>query len=263
MQEGTAGALGNLAAGSEAIKAAIAAAGAVPPLALLLGHSSSDVLQQATGVLGRLADGNESRVAAIVAAGAVPALERLLHHSDSKVQEAAARELRSLGETKHKMEKAAPRYAGPTLRPNRFRCWLHPYTAAGSNAAGATCSRCCLLSPTRAPHLPPAPRLPSDCSAPSPADDIDTAQHSAWSAAQQDKAPGQPGKPLEEPTAPVVPVAAVAVHAPMPRTCGVACHHATMPELHAISHLCPCLPPPDPVCVCEDPPAIVMGEHML
>ena len=55
--------------------------------------------------------------------------------------------------------------------------------------------------------------------------------------------------------------AAVAVHAPMPPAHALACRRATVPELHEIPTSAPAAL--QILCVCEDPPTIVMGEQRL
>ena len=77
-----AGALFNLAGEGEPAAAAVVAAGDVPALVRLLGHSSTFVQAEAARALGSLAFSlSFEAVAAILAAGAAPTLVQLLGHS--------------------------------------------------------------------------------------------------------------------------------------------------------------------------------------
>jgi hypothetical protein len=74
------------------VQDAIASAGAIPALVLLLGSgSTADVRAEAAGVLSDLAVKNAQQKSAIANAGAIPALVHLLQpESSSEMQEAAA-----------------------------------------------------------------------------------------------------------------------------------------------------------------------------
>ena len=88
-QEQAATALANLADNNDANKAAIAAAGGIPPLVRLLGSSIAGVQQHAARTLWYLAR-NDANKAAIAAAGVIPPLVLLLGSGSELMQEGAA-----------------------------------------------------------------------------------------------------------------------------------------------------------------------------
>ncbi|KAG1676327.1 hypothetical protein FOA52_001122 [Chlamydomonas sp. UWO 241] len=86
VQAAAANELGFMAPSDGQNMSAIAAAGAIPALVLVLGSSGStaDVQYAAAFALGKLADGDAKTQAAIAADGAVPGLVQLLHVGDSQ-----------------------------------------------------------------------------------------------------------------------------------------------------------------------------------
>jgi len=88
--ERAAWALGSIAAGDDAGKAACVSAGAVPALVSLLSSSKGREAEMAAGALWNIARGDDAGKAACVSAGAVPALVSLL--SSTKGDEAGCAE---------------------------------------------------------------------------------------------------------------------------------------------------------------------------
>lgn len=78
--------MGNLTVGNPANIAAVAAAGAIPPLVELLRVGSNEEKESATAALGNLAIHNSVNAAAIVRAGALPLRMELLHGKESTEQ---------------------------------------------------------------------------------------------------------------------------------------------------------------------------------
>jgi len=77
-QEEAAGAIMNLVSDAPAHQAAVAEAGAVLPLVMLLSWGTQAAKEQAAAALGNLAKGNAPNRASIVAAQAVPALVEMV-----------------------------------------------------------------------------------------------------------------------------------------------------------------------------------------
>ena len=81
-QEEAAGAIMNLVADAPEHQKAVAAAGAILPLVMLLSWGSPAAKEQAAAALGNLSKGNKANRKAVLAAQAIPALVEMIKSSD-------------------------------------------------------------------------------------------------------------------------------------------------------------------------------------
>jgi hypothetical protein len=131
------GALRNMACNNDQRQAAVAAAGAIPALVLLLGHISAGVQSDATWALHNLCANVQHRATIGAIPGAIPAVVQLLNQSsDADVQVAATRTLQNLAYQSSQNQAAIAN--------------------AGVSASGL-CLLCCCLTITPTSGLPRRP----------------------------------------------------------------------------------------------------------